>query len=1082
MSTVVAEEVSAFLELIHEQAARVTVGMREPGLLQLICVHPDSNDAVPQRFTIGDVATMTQVAIDYANAGHNVYIECRTVRPDLRGKKRGSIADTAAVFALVRDNDSDKGRAGTLAFIASLVVESSPRNSHDWIFLPPGLPLEEAIGIGKGLKALAGGDDNTGTITQPYRVAGTPNYPNATKRARGRTTTPTRILKSGGLAWTREQLLAAFPPPPKQERGEIPTGHSGVVDEGVEEIVSEPPRDRLRSHRFYDACKAAHAAGMTPDDLEALMRKHPNGCASKYLEPSDRLRREIERAWSKLAKKRPAASPTYPDNATTSVDAARAEVGRLIGRFLDSEGDRTHALQTTTGIGKTRIAARAIAKQIKSGQLKTPIGFAVPTHRLGEELVEIFRKEGITAAQWRGRKAFVSGTSGETMCKDLPAVRLAEQMGAPIETACCKGKKPDGLMATCSFYTSCAYQAQKRHDAPDVWLFAHQMLFQAQAALSELSVLFIDESFIDAGQSKPDTGLTLDEIERVPLGRGYMTEIANDLTPYREKLARALRKNGLGGVSRALLVAEGLSADDCTAAIKLEWKRKETVEMWPGMSLKQRESCRGNVRHIRTMDRIWRVARELIEKFDGDVVSGRLYVAEAKTENGVVRMVKTRGVRPIVEQYQVPALIMDATLPAKSILQKWFPNVEVVGCIEAPMPHTRARQVLGAPVTKRKLVGDDKRKPAGRALQAIRRHVLKRWIATGRGETLVICQKGVEEALTGTLPSNVHLAHFNAIAGLDRYKDVRLLITIGRTLPRMFDVEDTASLLSGVELRTPRGDGAMAWFDRVERGIRLRDGSGVAVTCDQHPDALAEALRWQVCEAEVVQAIGRGRGVNRTAETPLDIGILADVVLPLTIDQVEEWAVPGLEVEMEAEGIWLESPTDMAKAWPAVWATAKAAKEWLARSMGPNVYREDSSIGEWARARYQLAGDGQHWKAARFDPAVLPDPRAWLEARLGPLAGFEVEAPAWADVKQAGAAPEASASTPAQPARARPRTIVIEMSVPRRPGDQRCRKILIECQTVDGEVIDIRSKTLSFPLAGIERARRRIESEMASAS
>jgi putative DNA primase/helicase len=145
----------------------------------------------------------------------------------------------------------------------------------------------------------------------------------------------------------------------------------------------------------------------------------------------------------------------------------------------------------------------------------------------------------------------------------------------------------------------------------------------------------------------------------------------------------------------------------------------------------------------------------------------------------------------------------------------------------------------------------------------------------------------------------------------------------------MFDVEDTAGLLSGVELRTPRKDGAMVWFDRVERGIRLRDGSGVAVTCDQHPDALAEALRWQVCEAEVGQAIGRGRGVNRTAETPLDIGILADVVLPLTIDQVEEWAVPGLEVEMEAEGIWLESPTDMAKAWPAVWATAKAAKEWL---------------------------------------------------------------------------------------------------------------------------------------------------------
>jgi hypothetical protein len=36
-----------------------------------------------------------------------------------------------AVFALVRDNDRDKGKAGRLEFIASLVIESSPGNSHD---------------------------------------------------------------------------------------------------------------------------------------------------------------------------------------------------------------------------------------------------------------------------------------------------------------------------------------------------------------------------------------------------------------------------------------------------------------------------------------------------------------------------------------------------------------------------------------------------------------------------------------------------------------------------------------------------------------------------------------------------------------------------------------------------------------------------------------------------------------------------------------------------------------------------------------------------------------------------------------
>jgi hypothetical protein len=32
-------------------------------------------------------------------------------------------------------------------------------------------------------------------------------------------------------------------------------------------------------------------------------------------------------------------------------------------------------------------------------------------------------------------------------------------------------------------------------------------------------------------------------------------------------------------------------------------------------------------------------------------------------------------------------------------------------------------------------------------------------------------------------------------------------------------------------------------------------------------------------------------------------------------------------------------------------------------------------------------------REAYFDPAVIPDPRAWLEERLGPLAAFEVGEP-----------------------------------------------------------------------------------------
>ena len=125
-------EIRAFLPIIHNQAARVTAGLSEQGLMTLVRIHPDSGDALPERFRVGDVETMTQVAVAHAEAGFNVYIETRTVRPGLRGKTRGAKADTQAVFALVRDNDAyGKGKSGTHQFAASLIVESSPGSSHD---------------------------------------------------------------------------------------------------------------------------------------------------------------------------------------------------------------------------------------------------------------------------------------------------------------------------------------------------------------------------------------------------------------------------------------------------------------------------------------------------------------------------------------------------------------------------------------------------------------------------------------------------------------------------------------------------------------------------------------------------------------------------------------------------------------------------------------------------------------------------------------------------------------------------------------------------------------------------------------
>src|SRR5262245_43184088 len=145
---------------------------------------------------------MVKTAVDDAAAGHNVYIEARTVRAELRGKKRGSIADTVLVFGLVVDADADKGKAGRTIAEPTLRVETSHGNHHAWYLFDQAIPATQAKLIGDALRKRVSADADTGVITQCYRVAGTPNYPGKAKRDRGRVAVePTSIIEYSARLW-----------------------------------------------------------------------------------------------------------------------------------------------------------------------------------------------------------------------------------------------------------------------------------------------------------------------------------------------------------------------------------------------------------------------------------------------------------------------------------------------------------------------------------------------------------------------------------------------------------------------------------------------------------------------------------------------------------------------------------------------------------------------------------------------------------------------------------------------------------------------------------------------------------------
>jgi len=251
-------------------------------------------------------------------------------------------------------------------------------------------------------------------------------------------------------------------------------------------------------------------------------------------------------------------------------------------------------------------------------------------------------------------------------------------------------------------------------------------------------------------------------------------------------------------------------------------------------------------------------------------------------------------------------------------------------------------------------------------------------------------QKDVETAVRALdpLPSNVSLEHHNNLRGLDRYKDVAALVVIGRTEPSSHAVEDDAMALTGAAVERVR------WYPQDTMLTReMRDGTFSPAVGSRHPDPVAEAVRWQICEGELLQIIGRGRGVNRTAANPLDVWLLTDTVLPIPVD--EELRATDLDPTpvdlMLARHGALLSPKDAARAYPDLFPTDNAATKQLRQRIQVPFPYEDISIRGWHlnSISYRIKGE-RGAREALVAPHQLDGFKAWLETVIGPVTHFQV--------------------------------------------------------------------------------------------
>ncbi len=742
-----------------------------------------------------------------------------------------------------------------------------------------------------------------------------------------------------------------------------------------------------------------------------------------------------------------------------SLSKAEALVESRVGQFFNEAisykaGDDqiVCAFGVDTGGGKTHAAIAALVKfiiEIRQKGDKRPVVIAVPEHRLSKEVAKRIRdaisKAGanLSVAIWRGRDALKPNAKNDTdrMCDEADLVREAADVLADIETEVCD-VCPHGLKHN----KTCQYQLQRGIDA-DIWVGSHLLIFREppkpMMKNGGIAALIVDEDIVGAGIRAPFE-LTLDAFDYGAMALPKDQQDMVDLADYRHRQSQIFNAAPEGYLHRDALSLKGyeITPELADSAPKLIWSRK--IERKHEKDWRKREANK-------TLTKEVSVAKALADlvRPDGPESSGFIHVSRNKDLAKVIRVSHRAQVH---EDWRVPTLILDAMHYDTRALKFFWPTVKDLGRVNIATPHQKIIQVVDrsyslswlAPPKKKRAkknkaeidpltiepvepeLKDLSRDARARATEKNRREVAASILSIAQsrgGDTLVVGNKDVVQALKFPPQANIKVAWYGAMAGLDQYGHVRTLIVLGRPLPSPGAVEAMAATLTGEGVTTLKADPdnkRSSWYRR-DRDYRLRRVGGVAVKVpaevDCHPDAMVERLRWQECVGAIMQAIGRGRGTRRGPDNPLDVVVMTDVVLPVPVDEfilAEDLEPSVAQLQLASKGIAFETPACAATAYPDLWPSPDAYRMAVKREDEASlmassncaipkssrtfpykyIYRELFACfcqTHCLHISFKLAGNGQHRQSAIVDPALVADPRAAITSLVGELDWLTIE-------------------------------------------------------------------------------------------
>lgn len=668
-----------------------------------------------------------------------------------------------------------------------------------------------------------------------------------------------------------------------------------------------------------------------------------------------------------------------------------------------------HIIKIDTGAGKTAEAlhgATTMVVQLRKTGDRRNIVIATPTHNLSAELMGRFaaqpeaQENGLIAQIWRGRQAEDPDSPGNLMCRNFRAFREVQALHLDAEKQVC-GICPYGPNGA----GNCSYLAQRNLHG-DVWFVSHNMMFEAAPkAFGRLAVLVVDESPLsavlegverDRDRPKERSAITLDLSVLARTDHTDNKNATNRLMLLRRRALDAMAAISDGALVRDAFLSRDLTAASARQAIAFERRTLIKVKLTATMTAAERSTAlAGATRNGDLGCRVtfWKALAALLAEGGPQFSGWARLVTDKEGGAAPVRFLELKGRREVGKDFRVPTLVLDAT-GRPELLRYIWPNLRQTADVRLLTPHLKVRQTTAADQALSRLDVDSAKDDAERRhrirnLRDLHAIICREARRYAPGDVLVVAQKRIREALEalGYLPGNVELAHHNSLRGIDRFGNAAALIVIGRTLPTSTAVRAATEALTGV------GQEALTY----ERGNAIRElpgGRVIPATWWRYPDRIGEALRWQACEAEVVQIVGRLRGANRTAANPADVLLLTDLPVPLPVEPIDmaDLAPGPAHLMLAAAGIAFANPTDAATANPALWGNREAAKKafqrarWGHSCIGGTLYTGMSPSGPLWRVDYQRAGARFSPTSALFDPAIIPDIEAELTRLLGPLA------------------------------------------------------------------------------------------------